>query len=140
MKKMLFSAAALLCSVAAMAQAPASVLSATAKAAATERKQEAKPKQHDRDGDDRDNDKAAKPDNHGQKVSAFAKTTPLTGADKGAAVSALARSGRSTAQGQRPDHAPRSARGSEHGARGGRTTSSSHATSGHAGVGHGRGH
>ncbi|GAA4055067.1 hypothetical protein GCM10022409_47780 [Hymenobacter glaciei] len=98
-----------------------------------ERKQDTKIKQHDAD-DDRNDDKAAKPDNHGQKVSAFAKTTTLTGADKGAAVSAVARDGRSTAR------TPRSARGSEHGGRGSRATGSSHAAGGHAGAGHGRGH
>ncbi|MBF9141445.1 hypothetical protein [Hymenobacter properus] len=119
MKKMLFSAAALLCTVAAMAQAPASASHAV-KPATT--------RQHDAD-DERDG-KAGAPANHGQTVSNVAQTTTLTGADKGAAVSAVARSGRGV------DHATRSARG-EH----------SHAGGGHLGGGHsagshggGRGH
>lgn len=124
MKKMLFSAVALLYSVAAMAQAPAAVFPTPAKAAAIERKQDDKTKQHDAD-DDRNDDKAAKPDNHGQNVSTFAKTTTLTGADKGAAVSAVARDSRDTG------HKPRSARGSEHGQRGNRATGSGHAGAGH---------
>ena len=133
MEKILFSAVALLCSVAAMAQAPAAVSPALAKAAAIERKQDARTKQHDAD-DDRNYDKAAKPDNHGQNVSTFAKTTTLTGADKGAAVSAVARDSRDTG------HTPRSGRGGEHGQRGSRATGSSHAGAGHAGAGHGHGH
>lgn len=138
MKKMLFSAAALLFSVSAMAQAPAQSSVAPANAPKTEREHKVKIKQHDADGDDdRDGDKANKPANHGQNVSAFAKSTTLTGADKGAAVSAVARGGHGV------DHDmknTRSARGEHgHGARGDRATGSDHAN-GHAGAGHGRGH
>ncbi|OGX82248.1 hypothetical protein BEN47_18645 [Hymenobacter lapidarius] len=107
MKKVLLSALALCCSLAALAQAPTTPDARRADKAAKERKQEAKTKQ--RGDDDRDGDKASKPANHGQTVSTFAKTTPLTGADKGAAVSAVARGGRSTARGER------SARGGERG-------------------------
>ncbi|WP_201981587.1 hypothetical protein [Hymenobacter rubidus] len=118
MKRTLALAVALLGSFAALAQAPAPS-SATANAPKAEREHKVKIKQHDAEGDDdRDGDKAGKPANHGQNVSTFTKTTSLTGADKGAAVSTVARSGRGI------DHATRSARG-EH----------SHA-SGHLGGGH----
>ena len=137
MKKILISAAVMLCSLAALAQAPAAYV---APKAAMERKQDIKVKQHDAN-DDHNHDKATKPSNHGQTVSTFAKTTTLTGANKGAAVSAIARNGRSSGQGQRAACAPRSARGGEHGQRGSRPTGNSHAASGHAdaGAGHGRG-
>ena len=79
-----------------------------------EREHKIKIKHHEADGDDdRDGDKAGKPNNHGQNVSAFTNITMLTGADKGAAVSAVACGGR------RVDHSFRSTRGGEHGARGG---------------------
>ena len=88
-------------------------------------------KHHEADGDDdRDGDKAGKPANHGQNLSAFTKSTTLSGADKGAAVSAVARGGRGV------DHSLRSARGGEHGehgARGGRATGSRHAAGRHVG-------
>ena len=96
-----------------------------------EREHKVKIKHHETDGDDdRDGDKAGKSNNHGQNVSAFINVTMLTGADKGAAVSAVARGGR------RVDHSLRSARGGEHGARGSRAVGSSHTAGGHAGAGH----
>ena len=138
MKKMLFSAAALLCSVAALAQTPAPSSSATPNAPKAEREHKVKTKQRDAEGnDDHDGDKVGQPDNHGRNVSTFTKSTTLTWADKGTDVSAVARGGRGV------DHSLRSARGGEHGehgARGRRATGSSHAAGGHAGAGHGRGH
>ena len=95
-------------------------------------------KHHEADGDDdRDGDKAGKPANHGQNLSAFTKSTTLSGADKGAAESAVARCDRGV------DHSLRSARGGEHiehGVRDGRATSSSHAAGRHAWAEHGDGH
>jgi len=49
--------------------------------------------------------------NHGQTVSGVAHSTSLTGADKGAAVSAVASRGRSTTRGQNIARSERSARG-----------------------------
>ena len=96
-----------------------------------ERERKVKIKHHETDGDDdRDGDKVGKPNNYSQNVSAFTHATMLTGADKGAAVSAVARGGR------RVDHSLRSARGGEHDARGGRAVGSSHTAGGHAGAGH----
>lgn len=104
-----------MCSVAALAQAPAPSSTATDNAPQAEREHKVKIKQHDAEGDDdRDGDKAGKPANHGQNVSAFTNATTLSGADKGAAVSTVARDGRATG--------------------------SSHAAGRHAGAGHGHGH
>ena len=133
MKKMLFSAAALLCSFAALAQTPAP----STKHA--NHKLEAKAKRTDRDRkddqDDRD-DKTAKPDNHGQAVQTLANSTTLTGAEKGAAISTLASGGRSAAKGQSADHKAHGAR-SERSARGGnRNAGSRPAGAGHQGAGH----
>ena len=76
-----------------------------------EREHKVKIKHHETDGDDdRDGDKAGKPNNHGQNVSAFTNATPLPGADEGAAVIAMVRS----------------ARGGEHSARGGRAVEQPH--------------
>ncbi|GAA3968639.1 hypothetical protein [Hymenobacter antarcticus] len=100
--------------------------------AAKERRKEAKTKQHG-DDDDRTGDQAGKPANHGQNVSAFAKSTTLTGADKGAAISSVARGGHGV------DHDmgnARSARGGERG-HGGRPAGSGHQGGGHSmGGGH----
>ena len=128
MQKILLSALALCCSMAALAQAPATPDARRADKVAKERKQEAKTKQRGDDddrADDRTRDQAGKPANHGQTVSAFAQSTTLTGADKGAAVSAVARGGRATARGER------SARGGEHG-HGGRPAGSGHQGGGHS--------
>ncbi|ALW85607.1 hypothetical protein AUC43_11195 [Hymenobacter sedentarius] len=134
MKKALFSAAALLCSFAALAQAPAATgVQHPDKSAAKERKHEAKIKLRGED-DDRDGDKADKvaPENHGQTVKAFTQSTTLTGADKGAAVSAVASEGRS-AKGDRAARAPRSARG-DHGHGG---AGNGHGAGAHQGAGAG---
>ncbi|GAA4358901.1 hypothetical protein GCM10023185_24970 [Hymenobacter saemangeumensis] len=101
-----------------MAQAPTA---AQATNPSAQRKQEA---QDRRNGQGTG---SAAADNHGQTVQAFATSTPLTGAAKGAAISEVARSRRSTAQGQRPAHSARSARG-------GRSMGHAHAASpGHQG-------
>jgi hypothetical protein len=100
MKKTLFSAAALLCSFAALAQAPATSQSANQSAA---RKLEAQAAKRDRQAG---NDAAT--NNHGQAVSTLAKSTTLTGREKGAAISTLASGGRSAAQGQRAERSARS--------------------------------
>ena len=126
MKKPLAFAIALLGSFSAVAQAPAAKGSAASQA--TERKLEAKAKQHGTD----DEHTGAKPANHGQTVQALANSTPLTGADKGAAVSAVARSGRGV------DHATRSARGG-HSRAGGGHVGGGHSANSHAGS-HAHGH
>ncbi|GAA4356262.1 hypothetical protein GCM10023185_19910 [Hymenobacter saemangeumensis] len=83
-------------------------------------------------------DKAATaPSNHGQQVSTVAKTTTLTGAEKGAAVSAAARDGRPATHGAGSHH-ERSARG-QHGAGHGHANGAAHSGGGR-GQGHGRGH
>lgn len=115
MRKTLALAVALLSSFAALAQVPTAKVAAPKPA--TERHSDAKTKQHDAD-DDHSSDQKAAPANHGQTVQAVAQSTPLTGADKGATMSAVARGGRGI------DHATRSARGAH-----------SHA-SGHMGSGH----
>ena len=100
-EKKVFFAAALLCSIAALAQAPAPYSLATNDAPKATREHRVKIKHHEADGDDdRDGDKEGKPANHGQNLSAFTKSTTLSGADKGAAVSAVARGGRGV------DHSP----------------------------------
>ncbi|QJX48813.1 hypothetical protein HMJ29_18600 [Hymenobacter taeanensis] len=86
MKKVLFSAALLLFALSTMAQAPAA--KHADRATSKEFKHEGK-------------DEKAHPDNHGQDVQTFAHATALAGSDKGAAISALASNGRSSARGQR---------------------------------------
>lgn len=131
MKKVMLSALALCCSLAALAQAPTTPDARRTDQTARERRHEAKIKikQHD---DDHDDDRAGQPANHGQNVSAVAKSTTLTGADKGAAVSTVARGGHGA------DHDmgnARSARG-EH-AHAGRPAGSGHQGGGHSmGGGH----
>ncbi|SNC68297.1 hypothetical protein SAMN06265337_2244 [Hymenobacter gelipurpurascens] len=131
MKKTLLSAAALLCTFAALAQTPTAV--AQDGRAPKQAKHDGKTKQHNEDKDDADVQKAA-PVNHGQAVSAVATTTTLTGAAKGAAVSTVARSDAKAAKGIRPE---RSARGDR--SHGNRQTGSTHAA-GHdkSGAGHGK--
>lgn len=104
----MLSALVLCCSLAALAQAPTAPDARRADQAAKARTQEGKPKQHG-DDDDRTDGQARKPANHGPAVSTLAQSTPLTGADKGGAVSAVASDGRSSAR------APRRARGGGHG-------------------------
>ncbi|UOQ55603.1 hypothetical protein [Hymenobacter cellulosivorans] len=105
MKKMLCSAAALLFSVAALAQAPAHK-------APRPNKSEARPAQQseirDENKDGIQDEVVTTPVNHGQTVQAVAQGTTLTGADKGAAVSSVASARRSTAHDNRT---LRSARG-----------------------------
>ncbi|GAB3292373.1 hypothetical protein ACFQT0_07150 [Hymenobacter humi] len=133
MKKMLFSAAALFCSFAALAQTPAPSAKHANKAVAADHKLEAKAKRNDQD---RSDDKAGTPDNHGQAVQTLAHSTTLTGAEKGAAISTLASGGRSAAKGQSADHSARGARG-ERSARGGnRNAGNRPAGAGHQGAGH----
>jgi hypothetical protein len=112
MKKLMLSALGLCCSLAALAQAPTAPDARRADQAAKAHKQGVKTRQHG-DDDDRTGGQARKPANHGPAVSTLAQSTALTGADKGAAVRAVASDGRSTA------HAPRRARGGEHGHGGG---------------------
>lgn len=134
MKKLLFSAAALLCTVAALAQTPTTPTPAN-KAVAATRRHDPSAKQHAADADE--DGQTTRSATHGQTVSTFAQTISLTGADKGAAVSTLASEGRSSAKGQRAARADKSARGGAHGTR---ATGSSHATTRRAGIGsrHGR--
>jgi hypothetical protein len=115
MKKLLLPAA-LLCSFAALAQTPAASVDHPDAYAVVQPKQEAKTEDFNPDDHEGGNGNAAATANHGQTVAAFAHSTALTGADKGAAVSALARNGRSTARGEH-NHDNRKARG-ERGARG----------------------
>ncbi|OGX81022.1 hypothetical protein [Hymenobacter glacialis] len=96
--------------------------------AAKERRKEAKTKQRG-DDDDRTGNQAGKPANHGQNVSAFAKSTTLTGADKGAAISSVARGGHGVDHNMGNARSARSARGSEHG-QGGRSAGSGHSKGG----------
>lgn len=127
MKKVLLLALALCGSLAALAQAPATPDARRADQAAGERRHEANSKDKQRGHDD--DDQAGQPANHGQNVSTFAKATTLTGADKGAAVSTVARGGHGV------DHDMGSARG-EHG-HGGRPAGSGHPGGGHSmGGGH----
>ena len=91
MKKTLLFAASLLCALGAFAQGTAtSAAKHTDKEAAKEHKHETK-----------NQDDKTSPDNHGQQVQSFAHTTALSGADKGAAISALASNGRSAVHRQR---------------------------------------
>ena len=128
MKKILLSALALCCSLATLAQAPASADVRRADQTDKERKHEVKIKQHNHDDADHDGDKAGKSVNHGQNVSTFAQSTTLTGADKGAAASAVARGGHGE------DHVmgnTRSARGGNH-SHGGRPAGSGPQGGGHS--------
>jgi hypothetical protein len=136
MKKLLLPAA-LLCSFAALAQTSAASVKQLDAYAAVRPKQEAKTKGNpkveelsrlsaqrkpearteDLDSDDHEggNESADTKANHGQTVAAFAHSTTLTGANKGAAVSALARNGRSTPRGEHKHEArgERGARGNQ---------------------------
>ena len=100
--------AALLCSFAALAQAPVASVKHVYKYAANDRKQAAKVDQED---DDCEVDKAGSPANHGQTVQVVASGTPLTGTDKGAAMSTLGSSYAATrrehSQGARSEHSAR---------------------------------
>ncbi|UOQ74856.1 hypothetical protein [Hymenobacter cellulosilyticus] len=127
MKKLVFALAALFCSFAAQAQTPVTDAQRAAKPTSAERQQdEAKRK----DLTEPSPEQLAPKSNHGQQVQAVAQGTTLRGPARGAAVSAVARSGRSA---QRPQGG-RVARGTRsHGLHGG---SSAHQT----GRGNGNGH
>ncbi|TGD79335.1 hypothetical protein [Hymenobacter wooponensis] len=123
MKKASLFAASLLFALSSMAQGPsAPTAKHTSKENTKEHKHEAK-----------NQDEKVNPDNHGQEVQAFAHATPLTGADKGAAISALASNGRSSARGQRMVGSARGDRGHS----GTRAADCGHQGGGHQGaVGH----
>lgn len=102
MKKLLLAAAALFCSLAAYAQTPSTTPRRLAKIEAGTRQPEA-----DKVLERNDHEEAVAPANHGQTVRTVAQATPLSGADKGAAVSAVASGGRAT----RTARSPRADRG-----------------------------
>ncbi|TGE06018.1 hypothetical protein [Hymenobacter fodinae] len=93
MKKALLFTASLLLALGALAQEP------TAPNGKHPAGETAKARKH-KIKDQGEADKAT-PDTHGQQVQALAHSTPLTGADKGAAISTFASNGHSAAHGER---------------------------------------